>query len=98
MQMIRHEAVRNNFKRIIACTIANFAEYRRHDFLAGKDFLTLKSADGQGIAMQSQIIETADPPGTFGKHATSTAIDVPTALKGCGTGFDRPEGLFHRVR
>jgi hypothetical protein len=68
MQMVRHEAVRNNCNVFVSRRLQKLSEDDIHRFARDEDTRSLSRADRQEISMTAGVIESPESRSAFAGH------------------------------
>jgi hypothetical protein len=77
MEMIGHEAVRNDFEVIFGCRSQNLREHDLHGFVRHEQRTPVNCAERKEISVETEVVERLQMDGVFGVHAPDGAIGTP---------------------
>jgi len=77
MQMIGHETVGKNRKRLFATGTRNLRTYDVDAIALRQEAAALERAEGQEIAAETDVVEGFEMPGIASAHAARMAIRSP---------------------
>jgi len=81
VDVIGHEAVRQNRKRTVACGARNLLQHKGDGVGGDEDRRTLKRAERQEICVEADVIEDAKMLRLPRSHARDGAIRVPRSVR-----------------
>ena len=77
VEMIRHEAVRNDFKPLVSCSSKNLRQYDLDAARFNERVCSLIRAKRQSIPVETDVVEGFQVAGRSGEHAGDMASALP---------------------
>ena len=82
MNVVWHKAVRNNVKLAVISGTRQLHHGQSHGFAIHKYVKSIERADGQEIAVETEVLESSQPRRWVSRHAYHRATAVPHLGRG----------------